>query len=144
MIVGVVHLPHERRGRGWAGCGRRLSQAGRGELLRHSCVGSALAAAPAFSGPSARVSRPQQHAGKGNCATKMKCYDLAVQTEPPSEPDLPSLPVRASIYIAPDGTVHFGALFEDLVPVAAALSGRASAAAGGRTAPPAKSSSSRR
>ncbi|HEX9573473.1 MAG TPA: hypothetical protein VF994_05220 [Myxococcales bacterium] len=32
------------------------------------------------------------------------------------------LPVRASIYIAPDGTVHFGALFAELVPVAAALS----------------------
>ena len=34
----------------------------------------------------------------------------------------PPLPVRASIYIAPDGTVHFGALFAELVPVAAALS----------------------
>ena len=34
----------------------------------------------------------------------------------------PRLPVRASIYIAPDGTVHFGALFAELVPVAAALS----------------------
>jgi hypothetical protein len=33
----------------------------------------------------------------------------------------PRLPVRASIYIAPDGTVHFGALFEELVPVADAL-----------------------
>src|SRR6266849_7560885 len=32
------------------------------------------------------------------------------------------LPVRASIYIAPDGTVHFGALFAELLPVAAALS----------------------
>ena len=38
-----------------------------------------------------------------------------------------ALPVRASIYIAPDGTVHFGALFAELVPVAAAL---------GRTAKP--------
>ena len=39
-------------------------------------------------------------------------------------PDLvaPKLPVRASIYIAPDGTVHFGALFAELVPVAASLS----------------------
>lgn len=35
----------------------------------------------------------------------------------------PRLPERASIYIAPDGTVHFGALFEGLVPVAAALGG---------------------
>jgi len=34
---------------------------------------------------------------------------------------VPPLPVRASIYIAPDGTVHFGALFAELVPVAAAL-----------------------
>jgi len=34
----------------------------------------------------------------------------------------PRLPVRASIYIGPDGTVHFGALFAELVPVAAALS----------------------
>jgi hypothetical protein len=33
----------------------------------------------------------------------------------------PPLPVRASIYIAPDGSVHFGALFAELVPVAAAL-----------------------
>jgi hypothetical protein len=35
---------------------------------------------------------------------------------------IPRLPVRASIYIAPDGTVHFGALFAELVPIAAALS----------------------
>jgi hypothetical protein len=34
---------------------------------------------------------------------------------------VPRLPVRASIYIAPDGTVHFGALFQELVPVANAL-----------------------
>ena len=34
---------------------------------------------------------------------------------------LPRLPVRASIYIAPDGTVHFGALFAELLPVARAL-----------------------
>jgi hypothetical protein len=34
----------------------------------------------------------------------------------------PRLPLRASIYIAPDGVVHFGALFAELVPVAAALS----------------------
>jgi hypothetical protein len=36
-------------------------------------------------------------------------------------PDELQLPVRASIYLAPDGAVHFGALFEDLVPVARAL-----------------------
>jgi len=33
----------------------------------------------------------------------------------------PRLPVRASIYIDVDGTVHFGALFEGLVDVANAL-----------------------
>jgi len=38
------------------------------------------------------------------------------------DPPAPRLPVRASIYIAPDGTVHFGALFAELVPVATALS----------------------
>lgn len=38
----------------------------------------------------------------------------------------PPLPVRASIYIAPDGTVHFGALFADLLPVAVALGGATS------------------
>ena len=42
---------------------------------------------------------------------------------PPADEPLPAprLPQRASIYIAPDGTVHFGALFKDLVPVADAL-----------------------
>ena len=38
-------------------------------------------------------------------------------------PEAPRLPERAAIYIAPDGTVHFGALFEGLLPVAAALGG---------------------
>jgi len=38
-------------------------------------------------------------------------------------PEAPRLPQRAAIYIAPDGKVTFGALFEDLVPVAAAISG---------------------
>ncbi len=37
---------------------------------------------------------------------------------------VPRLPVRASIYIDPDGSVHFGALFEGLVPVAEALRGK--------------------
>ena len=36
-------------------------------------------------------------------------------------PEAPRLPERAAIYIAPDGTVHFGALFEGLLPVAKAL-----------------------
>ncbi len=39
-------------------------------------------------------------------------------------PDAPRLPERAAIYIAPDGTVTFGALFEGLVPVAEAISGK--------------------
>jgi hypothetical protein len=51
---------------------------------------------------------------------------LGVPAESHSDLVLPPLPVRASIYIAPDGTVHFGALFAELVPVAAAL-GRAAA-----------------
>ena len=38
-------------------------------------------------------------------------------------PEAPRLPQRAAIYIAPDGTVHFGALFSDLVPVARSLGG---------------------
>ena len=38
-------------------------------------------------------------------------------------PESPRLPQRAAIYIAPDGSVKFGALFEDLLPVAAAVSG---------------------
>jgi len=42
---------------------------------------------------------------------------------PKSElPEAPRLPQRAAIYIAPDGKVTFGALFEDLVPVAGAIS----------------------
>ena len=36
-------------------------------------------------------------------------------------PQAPRLPQKAAIYIAPDGSVKFGALFEDLVPVAAAV-----------------------
>jgi hypothetical protein len=37
--------------------------------------------------------------------------------------DLPKLPVRAAIYLLPDGTVQFGALFEELIPVARAVGG---------------------
>jgi hypothetical protein len=40
-------------------------------------------------------------------------------------PGPPRLPERAAIYIAPDGSVHFGALFEGLLPVAQALGGAA-------------------
>jgi hypothetical protein len=47
----------------------------------------------------------------------------------------PRLPVRASIYIAPDGTVHFGALFDELRPVAAALSTSTSTPTATSTAP---------
>ena len=43
---------------------------------------------------------------------------------------MPRLPLRASIYIDPDGTVHFGALFAELVPVAEALGQPASSEAG--------------
>jgi hypothetical protein len=47
-----------------------------------------------------------------------------VTDKPPSGlPEAPRLPQRAAIYIAPDGSVKFGALFEDLVPVAEAISG---------------------
>jgi len=44
-------------------------------------------------------------------------------TPPSGLPEAPRLPQRAAIYIAPDGSVKFGALFEDLVPVAEAISG---------------------
>ena len=40
-------------------------------------------------------------------------------------PEPPRLPQRAAIYLAPDGSVHFGALFEGLLPVARALGARA-------------------
>lgn len=33
----------------------------------------------------------------------------------------PPMPVQSTLYITPDGRVHFGALFEELVPVAQAL-----------------------
>jgi hypothetical protein len=36
-------------------------------------------------------------------------------------PEVPPLPQRAAIYITRDGNVKFGALFEDLLPVAAAV-----------------------
>lgn len=39
-------------------------------------------------------------------------------------PDAPRLPERAAIYIAPDGTVTFGALFEGLLPVAEAIAAK--------------------
>lgn len=45
----------------------------------------------------------------------------AVDEEIEPLPEVPPLPQTAAIYIAPDGTVHFGALFEDLLPVARAL-----------------------
>lgn len=39
-------------------------------------------------------------------------------------PPPPRLPQRAAIYIAPDGSVKFGALFADLVAVAESVSGK--------------------
>jgi hypothetical protein len=39
-------------------------------------------------------------------------------------PDPPRLPQRAAIYVAPDGSVKFGALFEDLIPVAESITGK--------------------
>ena len=39
-------------------------------------------------------------------------------------PDAPRLPQRAAIYITPDGSVKFGALFEGLLPVAEALAAK--------------------
>src|SRR5438132_8482959 len=47
---------------------------------------------------------------------------LVASSMGPGEVAPPRLPVRASIYVAPDGRVHFGALFAELLPVAAALS----------------------
>jgi hypothetical protein len=41
-------------------------------------------------------------------------------------PEPPRLPERAAIYIAKDGSVHFGALFEGLVPVARSLGAKGS------------------
>lgn len=38
-------------------------------------------------------------------------------------PAPPRLPERAAIYLLPDGSVTFGALFESLLPVAEAISG---------------------
>ncbi len=46
---------------------------------------------------------------------------MPVEPQADSELIPPRLPVRAAIYIAPDGRVHFGALFAELVPVATAL-----------------------
>ena len=51
--------------------------------------------------------------------------DESEPTAPAKLPEPPRLPERAAIYIAPDGTVHFGALFEGLIPVARALGGDA-------------------
>jgi hypothetical protein len=52
---------------------------------------------------------------------------LRMPDRPKSErplPDPPRLPQRAAIYIAPDGSVKFGALFEDLIAVAESISGK--------------------
>lgn len=46
---------------------------------------------------------------------------VAEDPKPERLPEAPRLPERAAIYIAPDGSVHFGALFEGLLPVARSL-----------------------
>ena len=46
---------------------------------------------------------------------------MAPDPKPDPLPEPVRLPQRAAIYIAPDGSVHFGALFEGLLPVARAL-----------------------
>jgi len=43
-------------------------------------------------------------------------------------PRAPRLPQRAAIYITPDGSVKFGALFEGLVPVGEAIGAKSLAA----------------
>jgi hypothetical protein len=62
--------------------------------------------------PAGRPARPEEARG-----------GPAGAEEPPLR-----LPVRASIYIDPDGTVHFGSLFAELVPVARELGGERQAA----------------
>jgi hypothetical protein len=52
-------------------------------------------------------------------------------------PNAPRLPQRAAIYITPDGSVKFGALFEGLLPVAEAVAAKSLRIRGGRRAPPA-------
>jgi hypothetical protein len=56
----------------------------------------------------------------------------------PALPEVPALPERAAIYIAPDGTVSFAALFEGLLPVAEALAGGPLPAADGPPEPAAE------
>jgi hypothetical protein len=61
------------------------------------------------------------------------------ERKPEGLPGPPRLPERAAIYIALDGTVHFGALFEGLVPVADALRGAAAIADLDTGGPPSRS-----
>ena len=63
--------------------------------------------------------------GSENGLELLEYRAMETDPKPPEAPPAPPrLPQRAAIYIAPDGTVHFGALFKDLVPVAAALGRR--------------------
>jgi hypothetical protein len=50
-------------------------------------------------------------------------------------PRAPRLPQRAAIYITPDGSVKFGALFEGLVPVAEAIGAKSLAVSEGARRP---------
>jgi hypothetical protein len=58
-----------------------------------------------------------------DCCRRAVFERTVAAVEAPRDKELvpPRLPVRAAIYIAPDGRVHFGALFAELLPVAAAL-----------------------
>jgi hypothetical protein len=49
---------------------------------------------------------------------------LMAQKRDGALPEPPRLPERAAIYIAADGSVKFGALFEGLLPVAEAIAGK--------------------
>ena len=60
---------------------------------------------------------------------------MADDLKPNELPPPPRLPQRAAIYVAPDGSVHFGALFEGLVPVAQALGLGAASPPRGSTVP---------
>ena len=61
-------------------------------------------------------------AGVQTAANLLEYGRLEDDRKPPLPPP-PRLPERAAIYLAPDGTVYFGALFEGLLPVAEALGG---------------------
>jgi hypothetical protein len=53
--------------------------------------------------------------------------------------ELPKLPIRAAIYLLPDGSVEFGALFAELLPVARALGSELKTGTGSEFPAPSKS-----